>query len=75
VTSVTASLVGSCLFVCLFDPIRLFVVTYEPSLESELTYKRDPLPSLMNENDPSLWLPTQSLADRSTCLSFLETEE
>jgi hypothetical protein len=61
-----------CLFVCLIQS-GYSRLPYEPSLESDLTYKRDSLPSLMNESDPSLWLPTQPLADRSTCLSFLKT--
>jgi hypothetical protein len=36
---------------------------YEPSLESDLTYKRNSLPLLRNESDSSLWLLTQPMAD------------
>jgi hypothetical protein len=44
-------------FVCLIQS-GYSRLPYEPSLESDLAYKRNSLPSLMNESDPSLWLPT-----------------
>jgi hypothetical protein len=41
------------LFVCLIQS-GYSRLPYEPSLESDLTYKRNSLPSLMNESNPSL---------------------